>query len=67
MYSQYAKLRDERGYSDYLVSKKTGISASSLSDWKRGRYQIKLDKIMKLADFFSVPVEELLGAEQEHD
>ena len=67
MYSQYAKLRDERGYSDYLVSKKTGISASSLSDWKRGRYQIKLDKIMKLADFFSVPIEELLEAEQEHD
>ena len=31
-YEKYAKLRDERGYSDYRVSKETGIGAATLSD-----------------------------------
>lgn len=56
MYQKYEKLRNERGITDYEVFKKTGISTATLSEWKKGTYQPKIDKIKKLADFFEVPV-----------
>ena len=40
----------------YQVSKDTGISNSTLSDWKAGRSEPKLDKLKKLADYFGVEV-----------
>ena len=60
MYSKYAELRDKRGVRDIEVSRATGISPSTLSDWKQGHYTPKSDKIKKLADYFGVSIEELL-------
>lgn len=56
MYYIYEKLRDERKLSDYRVSKDTGIPTSTLTEWKHGTYTPKLDKIMRLANYFDVPV-----------
>lgn len=56
-YKKYAKLRDEGGLTDYQVSKDTGIAPSSLSDWKKGRYNFKLDKLMILAKYFDKDIE----------
>jgi len=41
----------------YRVSKDTGIPSTVLCDWKRGRSEPKLDKLLKLAKYFDVPVE----------
>lgn len=41
----------------YRVSKDTGIPSTVLYDWKRGRSEPKLDKLLKLAKYFDVPVE----------
>lgn len=60
MYEKYARLRDSKGVTDYAVSLATGVPASTLSDWKAGRYTPKVDKIKKLADYFEVTLEELL-------
>lgn len=60
-YTNYARLRDTKGLTDYKVCKDTGIARSTMSDWKRGVYTPKLDKIMRIADFFEVPLDELLG------
>lgn len=57
MYAKYAKLRDEKGLTDYKVAKETGIPRSTLYEWGRGMYEPKLDKIVKLAKFFGVPLE----------
>lgn len=57
MYAKYAKLRDEKGVTDYRVSEETGILKSTLSDWKYGRYNPKFDKLLILAKYFGVPVE----------
>ena len=57
MYENYAKLRDEKGFTDYKVSKETGINPATLSQWKNGAYTPKADKIQKIADLFGVPVE----------
>lgn len=60
MYEEYAKLRDERGLSDYQVCKDTGIAKSTLSEWKAGLYTPKADKMLILADYFGVPVDMFL-------
>lgn len=60
MYAKYAKLRDKKGVTDYRVSKDTGISQVTLSEWGKGLYKPKVDKLMKLADYFGVEVEYFL-------
>ena len=57
MYKKYAELRDKAGKTDYAVSKETGISTATLTNWKYGRYNPKFDKLMILAKYFGVPVE----------
>lgn len=60
MYKAYERLRDAAGITDYEVSQKTGIGTSTLTDWKKGRYTPKLDKIMKICEFFNVSIDEFL-------
>lgn len=57
MYEKYQKLRDDKGISDYKVAKEAGIPYSTLKDWAKGIYQPKIDKIMKIANYFDVPLE----------
>jgi len=61
MYEIYAKLRDERGMTDYQVCQETGIPTSAISGWKAGRFTPKVDKMVKIARLFNVSVDELLG------
>lgn len=60
MYKKYVELRDNKGVTDYAVAKETGISKSTFSDWKNGRSKPKIDKLKKIAEYFNVPLEELL-------
>lgn len=57
MHEIYERLKTEKGVSDYEVAKRTGVSQTTLSAWKNGRYTPKVDKIMKIADYFGVPLE----------
>ena len=57
MYKKFSKLLQEKQLSPYRVSKDTGISQQTLSDWKLGRSIPKLNKLQKLADYFGVSVE----------
>lgn len=61
MYENYAKIRDSKGLRDSDVSKGTGISSSVFSDWKKKRYELKYDKLQKIADFLSVSTDQLTG------
>ncbi len=65
MYKRYAELRDEREITDYKVAQDTGIAASTLSDWKRGVYTPKVDKLMLIAKYFDVPIEYFLTDEEQ--
>lgn len=60
MYRKYAQIRDEKGLTDYRVAKSTGIPASTLSEWKNGRYTPKVDKIAKIAAFLGVDIGEII-------
>lgn len=57
MYAKYAELRDAKGVNDAKVSEATGIPRSTFTDWKQGRSNPKLEKLLKIADFFGVSIE----------
>ena len=61
MYEIFAKLIADRGLTSYRVSMDTGVSQATLSDWKRGRSTPKLPKLQRLADYFGVSIEYLMG------
>ena len=63
MYDTYAKIRDSKGLKDSDVAKATGISSGTLSDWKKGRYNLKYDKLKKIADYLGVTVDQLTGVQ----
>jgi transcriptional regulator with XRE-family HTH domain len=64
MYEIFDELIKQKGLSAYKVAKDTGISQTTLSDWKRGRSIPKTDKLQKIADYLGVTLDYLLGNEQ---
>lgn len=64
MYEIYKRLLDEKGLKNSDISRATGISNMTLSDWKRGVSKPKSDKMKKIADFLGVSVEYLETGEE---
>lgn len=60
MYAKYVKLRDAKGMSDAEVSKLTEIPRSTFTDWKSGRSNPKLEKLVKIANALGVSIEEFV-------
>lgn len=56
MYEVFEKKAKEKGVTAYQVAKATNISNSTLCDWKHGRYTPKIDKLIKLAEYFGCDV-----------
>lgn len=57
-YQKFKSLCNERKILPYQVSVGTDkkVSTTVLSQWKNGDYNLKLDKLTLIADFFGVPV-----------
>lgn len=55
-YETFNKLCKGHRVTPYQVSKDTGISQATLSDWKQKKYTPKIDKLCTLANYFEVPV-----------
>lgn len=64
MYEIFSELLQKHNVTPYKVSKETGVSQSTLSDWKRGKSIPKIDKLQKIADYFGVPLGYLMGTEE---
>ena len=60
MYEIFEQLLQKYDLSAYKVSKETGITQSTLSDWKRGRSTPKTENMKKIADYFGVTVDYLM-------
>lgn len=56
-YERYCELRDKLGYKDADVVKKTGVTKSTFSSWKTGRYVPKEEKMKKIADALGTTVD----------
>lgn len=59
MYEIFEQLLQRYGVTPYKVSKATGISQSSLSDWKMGKITPKTATLKKIADYFGVSLDYL--------
>ena len=59
-YQYFEQLLKMEGSTVYRVSKETGISASTFTDWKNGRSVPKADKLKKIADYFGVSLDYLM-------
>lgn len=64
MYEIFEQLLQSFGVSAYKVAKETGVTQSTLSDWKRGRSTPKTENMKKLADYFGVSVDYLMTGEE---
>lgn len=65
MYEIFEQLLQKNGVTAYKVSKETGVTQSTLSDWKRGRSTPKSDNMKKIADYFGVSVDYLMTGKDE--
>lgn len=61
MYEIFAKLLKEKGIKTSTVATSTGISNMTFSDWKSGKSTPKADKLQKIADYFGITVDYLIG------
>lgn len=65
MWEIFEKLCRDMGVRPGTVGRELGISTATLTGWKQGKYTPKMDKMMKIADFFNVPVSYLMTGELE--
>lgn len=64
MYEFFEQLLQKNHTTAYKVSKETGISQTSLSNWKSGRSTPSAKNLQKIADFFGVSTTYLLTGEE---
>lgn len=67
MYEIFQQLLDKNNVKAFDVSKATGISTSTLTDWKKGRSVPKQDKMQKIADYFGVTVNYLMTGKEDSE
>lgn len=65
IYERYKYIRDSHNAKDSDVAKNTGITKSTFSEWKKGSYTPKQDKLQKIADYFGVTVDYLMTGKEE--
>lgn len=59
-YDRFEELLKLKGLKATEISKMTGISTSTLTDWKKGRYQPKQEKMQKIAECLDTTAEYIL-------
>lgn len=64
MYDKFRQLIDRRGITPYKIAKDLEMPQSTFSDWKSGRSKPKADKLLKIANYLEVPVEDLISEKE---
>ncbi|MCL2343917.1 MAG: helix-turn-helix domain-containing protein [Firmicutes bacterium] len=57
----FVKILQERNVSSYRLTKDTGIDNGLISKWKAGDVNPSYEMLLKLADYFDVSVDYLMG------
>ena len=65
MYEIFTRLLQKYGVTTYKVSKETGISQTTFSNWKSGRSTPKTDALQKIADYFGVTLDYLTTGKED--
>ncbi len=54
-------LRKEKGIGQDALAKELNISVKTVSHWETGYSQPSIEQLIRLADFFDVSIDELVG------
>ena len=57
----FKELRLEKGLSQRDLASKTGISQQAISFWEQDKRTPNMDDCIKLADFYEITLDELVG------
>ena len=60
-YENYQKIKESKNVKDRDVAKATGIDPATFSHWKKGLYTPKEDKLIKIANYLNISIDELKG------
>ena len=58
------EIRKQEGVSQKQLANDLGVSAGNLCDWEKGRTEPDIEMLIKIADYFDVSVDALLGREE---
>ena len=58
-----AELRAQEGVSQKKLAEDLHMSAGNLCDWEKGRTEPDIERLIKLADYFDVSLDYLMGRE----
>lgn len=61
MQNRLKEIRQEKNLSQADIAKALGVTRQAISLYEKGDRELKLETWQKLADFFNVPVDYLLG------
>lgn len=67
MYRNYEKIRKEKGLKNADISRMTGISNSTLSEWKSGKHSMKTESLIRIAECLGVSIEYLVTGKEYDD
>ena len=59
------ELRERGGYSQYSFAKAFGVAQSTVGNWEAGKREPNYETTQRLADFFKVSLDYLLGRTEE--
>ena len=65
MYKIFEQLLSKHHVTPYKVAKATGVTTTTLTNWKQGKYTPKQDKLQKIADYFGVTLDYLMTGKEE--
>ena len=65
MYEIFEQLLSKHHVTPYKVAKATGVTTTTLTNWKQGKYTPKQDKLQKIADYFGVTLDYLMTGKEE--
>ena len=63
-YQRFEELLLDKGVTAYKVSKATGITTTTLTNWKKGKYVPKADKLQLIDDYFGVTLDYLMTGKE---
>lgn len=62
--SKIKALMDKKGITAYRMAIDLNFPQSTVSEWLSGAYIPKADKLLKIAKYLEVPIEDLIDEEQ---
>lgn len=66
-YERFEKIIEAKGITPYKVSKETGVSTVTLSNWKNGKYTPKADKLQSICDYLNVDMDMIIETQKKNN